>query len=167
MPVKTYNPDDTYTAGNTAVVLCPSVANIAAPTVAEIEAGYAIQCAIESIELSSDVDTQSRKKLCDTVATQSPGEMTYTTADTEIVASDPQQKNNILELCAPGSIVYMIVRPGVKHNAAFAANQRVWVNRQQVTAYDAGDVTTDTGDAFSWVIHWATKAREYNAVVKA
>ena len=167
MSITPYNPDDHYTAGNTTVLILPACANAEAPTVAEINAGYAIQCAIEELEMTVDADTTERKKICDKVATQSVGKRTYQAGDTSLVAEDPQQASPLMDLLIEDAIVYLLVRPGMDDSKAFRAGQRVWVDRRQVVSVSPMTINTDEGNAYGWTVSWAVKSRTLKGTVAA
>lgn len=167
MSLVEYKPDDHATGGNILTLLVPTIADINKPTVAELSSGFSIDAAIESFELSTDAKTESRKKLSDKVSTETIGERTYKTGDTDILSDDPQTVHAIEALLEPDTYVYMVMRPGKERSAPIAAGDRVWVNRQQVVSRDATEVNTDAGNNFGWKITWATKARTYNGKVQA
>lgn len=167
MAITVFNPDDTPTAGNVVICLMPAVANLAAPTLAEWNAGTMIQCATEEFENSTSAKTNERKKLCDKVSTQVTGSRTYSASDTAIVSDDPQGDAPYPAILVPDATVFVGVRPGLDHKTEATAGQKVWIDERQVLAIDPVKITTDEGDAFQWTIQWAVKDRTYTAALAA
>ena len=169
MSITAYDPDDQYTAGNTVINIMPAVASatLVAVTVAEWNAGTMIQCATEEFSMTTEAATASRKKICDKVATQRPGERTYVASDTVIVASSPQAANTLVDGLTLDAIKYVAVRPGLTDSTAAAASQKVWVDKRQVLAVDPEPITTEEGNAYAWRVKWLVLGRNLAAAITA
>lgn len=167
MPITVYDPSDYYTAGNTVINILPAVANIATPTLAEWNAGTVIQCATEEFSVSTNASTQTRRKICDKIASQIPGDRTYEAGDTVIVASDPQTANALLASLALDAVVYVGLRPGLDDDTAPAAVQKVWMDKRQVLTVDPEPVNTESGNAYAWRIKWLVIDRTYSGALVA
>ncbi|WP_326565075.1 hypothetical protein VSH64_24855 [Amycolatopsis rhabdoformis] len=70
---------DMLTDGAIKVTYVPTIANIAAPTVAELGAGLDLECLItaDGLNVTVDEETVSIPKLCDTTNSEAPGRATY------------------------------------------------------------------------------------------
>lgn len=160
-----YDPDDYYTAGNTVINIMPAVVAIAAPTLAEWNAGTEVQCAVEEFAMTTNVSTSERKKICDKIATQRPGQRTYEASDTVIVSSDPQAANPLLASLTLDSKHYVGVRPGKDDTTAAASGDKVWVDYRQVLAVDPEPITTEEGNAYAWRVRWMVLNRTYSGAI--
>ena len=169
MSITAYDPDDTYTAGNTVINVMPAVADgtLEKVTVAEWAAGTMIQCATEEFSQTTDASTTTRKKICDRIATQKPGDRTYQAGDTVIVAADPQAANPLLETLALDSIHYVSVRPGLDDKTAATAGQKLWTDKRQVLSVDPEPINTEEGNSYQWRIKWLVLGRSYESALSA
>lgn len=169
MSLTTYDPDDTYTAGNTTINIMPAVgsATLAAVTVAEWNAGTTIQEATEEFSTTTDASTIPRKKIGDKIATQLPGARTYQMSDTVLVADSLQAANTLIDGLTLDSIKYIGVRPGLDDTTAAAAAQKVWVIKARVLAVDPEPITTEDGNAFQWRVKWVVLDRNLTAAISA
>ena len=169
MPLTTYDPDDTYTAGNTTINIMPAVASasLVAVTVAEWDAGTTVQEATEEFSTTTDASTLSRKKIGDTIATQLPGSRTYQMSDTVLVASSLQAANTLIEGLTLDSIKYIGVRPGLADTMAAAAAQKVWVIKARVLAVDPEPISTEDGNYYAWRVKWVVLDRNLGAAITA
>ena len=70
-------PDGIEAAGRGAVIFAPAIANLEDPTLAEVSAGIALQCALDAFPTSLDQPTTTRTKYCMKQGVQSPGKATY------------------------------------------------------------------------------------------
>lgn len=125
-----YNPQGTQTAGMSRIVLVPAIADRAtlAPTVPEINAGIAIECAIDAFGPGVKPSTTERKMLCDKVAKKRLGSESYDDLPISFVLDDPQGADQkLLDKLVKGSTVFLVHRPGMAHTTAFAAAQKVQV----------------------------------------
>lgn len=167
MSLTTYDPDDSYTAGNTTINIMPAVASatLAAVTVAEWNAGTTVQEATEEFSTTTDAQTIPRKKIGDTIATQLPGARTYQMSDTVLVASSPQAANALIEGLTLDAIKYIGVRPGLADTTAAAAAQKIWVIKARVLAVDPEPITTEDGNYFAWRVKWVVLDRNLAAAI--
>lgn len=165
MSVTIYDPDDYLTAGNTAIVIAPAVASILAPKISEYNAGTKVDCAIENFGTGTDASTISRKKLCDKIATETVGSRKYTVEDTVVVMSNPQAANTFMSGMTLDAIKYILVRPGLAHDAAAAVAQSLWVLKVQLIAKDPEPISTEDGNAYKMRLKWAVLDRTLDAVM--
>lgn len=167
MSITAYAPDDVYTAGNTVINIMPAVADptLDVVTLAEWNAGVMIQCAVEEFGNTTDASTSTRKKICDRIATQRPGNRTYNANDTVIVF-DPQQTDPLIEsLKVLDAIHYVSVRPGLDDETAAASGQKLWTDKRQVLSADPEPITTEEGNAYQLRIRWMVLARSYESEI--
>ena len=162
-----YDPDDTYTAGTTLIAILPAVASKAGAKLIEVNAGYEIQCAIEELGMTTNANTQTRKKICNKVGTQSPGEKTYEASDTVLVAENPQDESALMDLLVEDAIVWIAVRPGMADDVAPAAAQKIWLDKRQVLSVDPEPITTESGNTYQWRVKWLVKDRNLKATILA
>lgn len=158
--VSVYNPDGVATAGNSQIGLAPTVVDIDSPTVAELNAGIVFECATEAFGSTTDVSTISRKKLCDRVATQRPGDRTYQVEPLEIVLDDPQgDEQELMDRFGIDDTIYLWHRPGLDHDEAIEAGQKVQVIRAIVSSVDLATITTEAGEEYRFVVNLAIQDR--------
>ena len=119
-----YNPDGMETAGNSRIVVIPTVADINKITVAEWNSGTAIECATTAFGLNVDVQMRERRMLCDKIARQTPGARTVSVEALVLELGDPQAENALMELLSEDARVVIAHRPGVEHTDAAAAGQK-------------------------------------------
>lgn len=159
MPITTYAPTGTQTAGMSAIIVAPAVANINTPTLAEINAGIAAHCALEEFGVSVSSKTTERKKLCDTIAQKRLGSATYDEISLEFPVEDPQGATQVLlDALAVGVTKYFIHRPGMAYGAAFASGQKVQVVKGLVLSRFLKPITTADGEEYTVVATIAPQA---------
>lgn len=78
MSVSPFDPPGIDAAGNSKIVFVKAIANLSAPTVAEIKAGTDLSCALYSFVPSTEQSTVTRTKYCYKQATESLGRATTT-----------------------------------------------------------------------------------------
>ena len=152
-----YRPAASLTAGNTLIGIIPAVANIETITIPEANTSVMVQGASEAFSATTDVSSQSRKMIGDTIASTKPGTRTYNMADLTIMLGDPQAATNkVLDLLTLDAELVFWVRPGLKADksgiAAFAAGQKYVAIRATVAAVDLRDISTSDGDEFAVVL---------------
>lgn len=159
--VASYDPDGVATAGNSQIGLAPTIVDINAPTLAELQAGTTFECATEAFGSTTDVSTTSRKKLCDKVATQRPGARTYQVEALRITLDDPQSEtgNELMDKFGVDDTVYLWHRPGLPHADELAAGQKVQVIKAIVSSVDLANVTTEEGEEYEFVVNLAVQDR--------
>lgn len=141
-----YAPTGSPIAGNTTVAVADAIADIDAPTAAECNDSVFIECAVETFGVTTNVSWISRKKLCDVVATQRPGNRTYNMEAMNLVLSDPQGATQAAaDLFVDDAIVYVVQRLGKTHDDPFTAGDKVVVYQCVVGAVDLAPTTTDEG----------------------
>ena len=115
--------------GKGTVIWVPAIANIAAPTVAEITAGttFNLSCTLYEWDVTVTQSQVDRTKYCYESATKIPGKPTYEIADLvydydpqNILSSDPY--GHYAKLAA-GSTGYFVDRRGLGKSVAPVANQ--------------------------------------------
>lgn len=156
-----YQPSTMKTAGNVAIILTPSVADITAPTVAEASAGIAIQCALRGWGGTTSVQKNNDQYLCETEAREETGQRTRTLSAIEIDLADPAvDTDTILALVEEDATLYVIERPGVTHDSAPEADQVVDVWHVTVASIDRKAYANNSTDRFGLVINVDVAGRE-------
>ena len=169
MSLTVFNPSPSYTDGNILVIIAPAVASatLATATMAEVNAGTSIACAIEEMGWDVDAQTTTRKKLCHSVAQQAPGSRTYTAPATVIAHGDPQSAAPLFATLAEDAVVYVISRLGLPYSTAPASAQKVIIDRRRVLTNTVTSVTTQDGEEFTRTITWLVEARNLTAAITA
>ena len=156
-------PDGIEAAGRGAVLFVPAVADLTAPTMAEMSAGIALQCALDAFPTSLDQPTTTRTKYCMKQGVQSPGKATYSVGplvvDWDHQSLDSTGKYAYQEDLVEGAKGYLIDRRGLDHDAAWAAGQIVTI--WPVTIGAPIDVDIDAGSTDG-----QTLRRQFNAFVR-
>ncbi|MBX6360097.1 MAG: hypothetical protein IRZ03_08460 [Acidobacterium ailaaui] len=119
---------DMLNDGNIKVSYVPSIADPAAPTVTELQAGTSLECLItaDGLNPSSDEDTVSIPKLCETTNSQAPGRTTYG-FDLTFVRQEDEVDDVAWTTLLRGTEGFLVIRYGVPHDTAWAADQKVQV----------------------------------------
>lgn len=125
-------------AGRSSVVWVPALANPAAPTLVEINAGVHLSCPIGGFEPSVDQSTRSSRLYCEKQAVETPGTPSYSLAPMRLL-DDPQRTDvggqyDYLDTIVEGAQGFLINRRGLDYDAAYAAAQRVTVYPTKVGA---------------------------------
>lgn len=162
-----YSPTGSPIAGKTTVAVADAIADIDEPTAAECNDSVFIECAIETFGVSTDVSWISRKKLCDTVATQRPGNRTYSMESMTLVLADPQGGTQAAaDLFVEDGTVFVVQRIGKDHDTAFVSGDQVVVYRCVVGAIDLAPTTTDEGAEASAVVQLGVVAKSEGLFVE-
>lgn len=156
-----YDPSGIATAGNSQIGIAPAVADINAPTEAELTAGTTFQCATEAFGSTTDASTISRKKLCNKVASQRPGDRTYNVEPLIITLDDPQsvEGNALMDKFGLDDVVYLWHRPAVAHDEPVTSGQRVQVIEAIVSSVDLQNISTEAGEEYNFVVNLAVQDR--------
>lgn len=119
---------DMLSDGNNKVSFVPSIADVSAPTVAELTSGTSLECLIMSdgLDISTDETAVSAPKLCDTIDAEQPGRA-KTTIQLTCVRKDVPAEDIAWTLLQRNLTGYLAVRRGITHDTAFAATQVVEV----------------------------------------
>lgn len=119
---------DMITDGNIKVTFVPSVANIAAPTVAELTAGTTLECLItaDGADVSVSEDVISIPKLCETSNSEAPGRTTYKITLT-IVRKDNPTEDVAWTTLLRKTAGFLVFRYGPPVTTAYATTQSVQV----------------------------------------
>lgn len=144
-----YNPQGMATAGMSTIGVTPAIANIEAPTLAELNGGIVFQCATEAFGLGISAGTVSRKKLCDVVAKKRRGETEYDDITLTFTLDAPQgAEQKLLDAFEMGATVFLYHRPGMTHTEPFAAAQKVMVIEAIVNTRTLAEITTENGEEY-------------------
>ena len=146
-----YAPPGVQTAAKSRILIVPAIADIDAPTVAEINAAssIAIECAIEQFGISISPSTLSRKKLCHSVAQKKPGTSEYDDITMSATLQDPQGADQpIVDALPVGAVKYAVHRPGEDHETPIDTGDTVQVSKIQVATRYLNPVTTDEGQEY-------------------
>jgi len=160
--ITVYDPAGIATAANSRIVVLPAVADLNAITVAEWNAGLAVECATEAFGTQTNVSMVSRKKLCDPVATQRPGDRTYEmSGELRLTLDDPQAADGLelMDKFALDDTVYLAHRPGLAHTDAAAADQRYEGLKAIVAGVDLAPISTEAGEEYEFVVQLAIQER--------
>ncbi|MBK9156718.1 MAG: hypothetical protein IPM11_01080 [Micropruina sp.] len=145
-------PDGVATLGAESVYWVPAIANPATgATVAELNAGTPIQCAINSFAPNGDQGSSQDLRLCSVDELENPGRNKITISAIELVY-DPQMPTNTTAYAAYSALAprakgFLVDRRGMPHAQAFAAGQFVDIytvtlgerNRVAITAGSDGE----------------------------
>lgn len=121
---------DIIVDGMTRVAFVPTIANIAAPTTAELNAGTLLQSTLVPTGLegfentTADVDNTS---LASTFDTKLPGRQSF--SGTGLVLKKQDGTDTVFNLLSvPNTNGYIVIRDGVTESTAWAASQKVEVH---------------------------------------
>jgi hypothetical protein len=128
----------------------PTIADTAAPTVAEITAGVDITCYLNEskVGVSKDQSTIADRRMCNTTALQIPGSGTATADDVTYIydpqAEDADPMNVAFDELAEGSEGHYVVRRGVAYETEATAGQNVEVqSTTNGVRWDSSNATED------------------------
>ena len=160
-PYTSFAPDARLTAGNVVIGIAPAIANINAPTLAELNASTAIHCSTEAFGSTTSVTKNSRKMLCDTVAKESVAKRQYGMNDLTVMVGDPQDAaaTTFLGLFPIDGTVFLWIRPGKDDSAALAAADKVQVIKAKVDSVDLRAVSNADGDEFAIDVKFSVQDR--------
>lgn len=151
-----YSPNGSPVAGNSTIVVVDAIADLDAPKLTELNAAgsVTIQCAIENFGVTTDVKWIERKKLCDKIATQRPGNRSYSMDAIELTLDSPQGAQQIAAAkFVEDATLYIAHRPGKDHKAAIAAQDKVIVYEVIVGSADMKPISTDEGEEYRLVVN--------------
>ena len=119
---------DMLNDGNIRCSFVPSVANIAAPTTAELNAGTALECLItaDGLDVQVDEETVTIPKLCETSNSQGPGRSTYKVTLT-IVRKTVTIEDVGWTTLLRGTTGFLVFRYGIAYTTAWTAAQKAQV----------------------------------------
>lgn len=160
---------DRLNDGNNRFMFVPSIANIAAPTVAELTATGVVllQCRIKSggVDHGGDEDTVDNSKLCDTANYETPGRIKWTWTLT-YARGDTTTDDAPYSTMKRFTTGFLVVRRGVPQAQAIAANDIV-----DVYSITCGAQVTQPPEPNSveWVQQklWVSGQSEQDATVAA
>jgi len=140
MPVETWNPETVITRGNLLLQLVPAVADLDAPTAAELSTGLEFTCAVTAFNATSSTDSSTVDWLCSTEGEDVPGSTSHSMDDI-LIKGTGQNDQELIDALEVGNYIYVIRRDGLPKGTALAAGQKVWVWRVVVTSIDPADAT--------------------------
>lgn len=119
--------------GNVKVVLVTTIANTAAPTVTELNAGTTvdISCYLTSDGFTPSLSEQviADERLCSTSTYEQPGRHQRSLDVVYIDNTNTAEDNEAKETLVPGTAQYLVVRRGIAFDTTFAATTQkvsVW-----------------------------------------
>lgn len=119
--------------GNVKVVIVTAIANTAAPTVTELNAGTSvdISCYLTSDGFTPSLNEQtiSDERLCSTATFEQPGRSQRSLDVIYIDNTNTTDDNEAKETLVPGTALFLVVRRGIDYATAFAATTQkvsVW-----------------------------------------
>lgn len=134
-PLTQWNPSTQISRGNVAVGVAPAIADINAPSLAELTTGIGLDCSIQTMNGTSSTDSESIDWLCDPASEQLPGSTTHSMDDLVIKATG-QGDADLINGLNIGDVVYIWRRDGLAHDLAPATGQFVWVWKVIITSID-------------------------------
>jgi hypothetical protein len=119
---------DMLADGQIKVTYVPAIANIAAPTVAELGAGTDLECLITGDGFAPTVNEEvvSIPKLCETINAEAPGRATHQIVLT-LVRQDETADDVAWTTLLRNTAGHLVVRYGSAHSTAYAAGDDVQV----------------------------------------
>ena len=135
MALTKWNPSTQISRGNISVGVAPSVADIAAPKLAELGDGLQLDCSITTMNGTSSTDSEAVDWLCDPASEQLPGSTTHSIDDL-VIKGTGQADTNLITGLDIGDTVYIWRRDGLYHDTALAVGQLVWVWKAVITSID-------------------------------
>jgi hypothetical protein len=135
-PITAWKPATQISRGNVSVGLAPAIANIEAPTLAELTAtGTQLECSIQTFNGTSSADSETIDWLCDPASEQLPGSTTHSIDDL-VIKSTGQADATLISALKIGQTLYIWRRDGMAVATAPAAGQFIWVWKVIVTSID-------------------------------
>lgn len=172
MPLVQYDPRDAEMeiAGNTALIMLPSIADatLKSVTVTETEAGIAFECATAAFGLVPSPTTREKQNLCDKDARQRPGTTSWSIESLIVDAGDPQAANAFVDTLVIGETRYLVQRDGLPHLDAFAAGQKIMAAQVVIQAISRVPLAASTdGTSYQWRIDVTVDQVEQFATIAA
>lgn len=120
--------------GMVRVAFVPTIANIAAPTVAELGAGVDLECRLLPDGLSTPSETAEidTSKLCSTSNSAIVGRRSYSGLSVKYVRGTEAEAQEVEEALVYKATGFLVVRRDIVATTAWAASQRVEVYPVQV-----------------------------------
>ena len=137
MPITAWKPATTISRGNIAIGLAPTIADINAPTVTELNGTNAadLSCSIQTMKGTSSADSETVDWLCDPVSETLPGSVSHSMDDL-VIKSTGQADATLITSLKVGQKVYLWRRDGMAVATAPAAGQFIWVWEVVITSID-------------------------------
>ena len=147
-------------------VLAPAVLDLAAPKVAEIEAGTSFTCSTRLVEIAGTSTSTSDQWLCDADTVETPGAVTWTGQPIVIQAGPPQTPNTFISGLTSGAVRYLIERRGLAPTAAYTSSQIVSVAEIEISHWEhvAAEANTE-GRKWEYRIHYTVRRYRQVATV--
>lgn len=140
MPVIRWNPATSTSRGNIAIGIAPSVVDLNAPTVDELNAGMAIECSVTDFNASSSTNSESVDWICTPVSEQLPSSTSHTVDDILIKATG-QEDDQLINNLKLGDVVYIYRRDGLPSDEDIASGNFVWVWKVVITSIDPAEAS--------------------------
>lgn len=134
-PLTQWNPSTQISRGNISVGVAPVVADINAPTTAELTTGTGLDCSIQTFNGTSKTDSDSIDWLCDPASEQLPGSTTHSIDDL-VIKGTGQGDDDLVQGLTIGDVVYVWRRDGLAHDTVVEDGQYVWVWKVIITSID-------------------------------
>lgn len=135
MAITHWNPNTKTSRGNVILGFVPSVADINAPTLTEIEVSKNFECSVTNFQASSSVDSESVDWVCSPTSEQLPSTLTHSIDDIDIKVSG-QNDSDLLNSLKIGDIVFIYRRDGLATSEAPKTGEFVWIWKVIVTSVD-------------------------------
>ncbi len=123
---------DSFNDGRIAVWDVPTIANIAAPTVAELNAGFALQCLIDAdggiVGFEPETAEIPNDKLCSVNDSKTIGRESYSNTMIKLYRQGNNTDTDATRArMVRGYTTYIVIRRDLAETTAWAANQKVEV----------------------------------------
>lgn len=119
---------DMLSDGNVKVTYVPSIASIAAPTVAELDAGTDLECLImaDGFQPTVNEEVVTAAKLCETINAEAPGRATHQIVLT-LVRKDVPADDVAWTTLIRKTSGHLVVRYGTDYETGYASGDEVQV----------------------------------------
>lgn len=140
MPITRWNPATSVSRGNIALGIAPTVVDINAPKVAELNAAVAIECSVTDFSASSSTDSESIDWLCTPESEQLPASTSHEMDDLLIKATG-QADEDLITALKIGDVIYLYRRDGKPSASEITAGDSVWVWKVVITSIDPAEAS--------------------------
>lgn len=158
--------------GNYLVTWVPTIANMAAPTIAELTAGIDLECQITPDGLSREASDEmvDTSRLCSVFTTQRIGrtsfEVSLTLVRLDTSAVGGATEDEAYDTLQKGTLGYLVIRDNLPATTAYAASQEVEV--YYVEAGTRSKATPAANEQMTFTVPFSVMTEpQLNAVVAA
>lgn len=161
--VTIYNPAGTLTAKNVRVLVLPTPHNVdnngeLTTTIELLNTGFAVECAIDSFETTTDLQTQSRRKLCDNESKEYISGRTRKISATTF-SDDKNDWSQLGAILKEDAKIGLAIRRNIPHGQEIAAGDEWTLFNATVASVDPAASTNADGEESGWVVNWSEVTR--------